>query len=87
MYSVSTSNLSNTGADTGFNEGGGQVFYRSAEKIFRLHFPVVGMGCRGTFVVCTASSRCARIDAAYAERRRAAIDLVDTCMVRAGRRL
>ena len=41
---------------------------QSAEKIFHLHFPVVRMGCCGTFVVCTASSRCARIDAAYACR-------------------
>ena len=41
---------------------------QSLEKFIRLHFPVVRMGCRGTFVVCTASSRCARIDAAYACR-------------------
>ena len=63
--------------DTGFCEGGARYFTevcsadqsaRSAEKNFRLHFPVVRMGCCGTFVVCTASSRCARIDAAYACR-------------------
>ena len=42
----------------------------SAEKNFRLHFSVVRMGSRGTFVLSTASSRCTssntsfRIDAA-----------------------
>ena len=40
---------------------------RSAEKFFRLHFSVIRMGSRGTFVPCTARSRCMRIDAA--ERR------------------
>ena len=40
---------------------------RSAEKFFRLHFSVIRMGSRGTFVLCTARSRCMRIDAA--ERR------------------
>ena len=37
---------------------------RSAEKNFRLHFSVIRMGSRGTFVLCTARSRCMRIDAA-----------------------
>ena len=31
---------------------------QSAETFFRLHFLVVRMGSRGTFVLCTASSRC-----------------------------
>ena len=34
---------------------------RSAEKIFRLHFSLLKMGSRGTFALCTASSRCTRI--------------------------
>ena len=34
---------------------------RSVDKIFRLHFSVIRMGSRGTFVLCTASSRCTRI--------------------------
>ena len=34
---------------------------QSAEKFFRLYFSVIRMGSRGTFVVCTASSRCKRI--------------------------
>ena len=34
---------------------------RSAEKIFRLHFSLFRMGSRGTFALCTASSRCTRI--------------------------
>ena len=34
---------------------------RSAEKIFRLHFSLLRMGSRGTFALCTASSRCTRI--------------------------
>ena len=37
---------------------------RSGEKIFGLHFSVIRMGSRGTFVLCTAHSRCMRIDAA-----------------------
>ena len=37
---------------------------QSAEKNFRLHFSVIRMGSRGTFVLCTARSRCMRIDAA-----------------------
>ena len=37
---------------------------RSAEMFFRLHFSVIRMGSRGTFVLCTARSRCMRIDAA-----------------------
>ena len=37
---------------------------RSAENFFRLHFSVIRMGSRGTFVLCTARSRCMRIDAA-----------------------
>ena len=32
---------------------------RSAENVFRLYF--IRMGSRGTFVLCTASSRCKRI--------------------------
>ena len=36
---------------------------RSADKFFRLHFSVIRMGSRGTFVLCTARSRCMRIDA------------------------
>ena len=34
---------------------------RSAEKNFRLHFSLLRMGSRGTFALCTASSRCTRI--------------------------
>ena len=34
---------------------------QSAEKIFRLHFSLLKMGSRGTFALCTASSRCTRI--------------------------
>ena len=34
---------------------------RSPEKIFRLHFSLLKMGSRGTFALCTASSRCTRI--------------------------
>ena len=34
---------------------------RSAEKFIRLHFSVIRVGSRGTFVLCTASSRCERI--------------------------
>ena len=34
---------------------------RSAGKNFRLHFSLLRMGSRGTFALCTASSRCARI--------------------------
>ena len=34
---------------------------RSAEKFFRLHFSAIRMGSRGTFVLCTVSSRCTRI--------------------------
>ena len=34
---------------------------RSAEKFFRLHFSLLRMGSRGTFALCTASSRCTRI--------------------------
>ena len=34
---------------------------RSAENFFRLHFSLLRMGSRGTFAVCTASSRCTRI--------------------------
>ena len=30
-------------------------------KKFRLHFSAIRMGSRGTFVLCTASSRCTRI--------------------------
>ena len=37
---------------------------RSTENFFRLHFSVIRMGSRGTFVLCTARSRCMRIDAA-----------------------
>ena len=37
---------------------------RSAENLFGLHFSVIRMGSRGTFVLCTARSRCMRIDAA-----------------------
>ena len=37
---------------------------RSAEIFFRLHFSVIRMGSRGTFVLCTVRSRCMRIDAA-----------------------
>ena len=33
----------------------------SAEKFFRLHFSLLRMGSRGTFALCTASSRCTRI--------------------------
>ena len=33
----------------------------SAEKNFRLHFSLLRMGSRGTFALCTASSRCTRI--------------------------
>ena len=32
---------------------------RSAEKFFHLHFSLLRMGCRGTFALCTASSRIA----------------------------
>ena len=34
---------------------------QSAEKFFRLHFSLLRMGSHGTFVLCTASSRCTRI--------------------------
>ena len=34
---------------------------RNAEKFFRLHFSLLRMGSRGTFALCTASSRCTRI--------------------------
>ena len=34
---------------------------RSVENFFRLHFSLIRMGSRGTFVLCTASSRCTRI--------------------------
>ena len=34
---------------------------RSGEKNFRLYFSVIRVGSRGTFVLCTASSRCERI--------------------------
>ena len=34
---------------------------RSAEIFFRLHFSLLRMGSRGTFALCTASSRCMRI--------------------------
>jgi len=72
-----STSLQHQGRIQDFVKGGARYFtsahsadqsMRSAEKIFRLHFPVVWMGCRGTFVVCTASSRCVRIDAAYAHR-------------------
>ena len=36
-------------------------FARSAENFFRLHFSLLRMGSRGTFALCTASSRCTRI--------------------------
>ena len=62
------------GADTGFLKGGGTVYdtlpeearsadqsARSAENFFRLHFSLLRMGSRGTFALCTASSRCTRI--------------------------
>ena len=34
---------------------------QSTEKNFRLHFSLLRMGSRGTFALCTASSRCTRI--------------------------
>ena len=34
---------------------------RSAEIFFCLHFSLLRMGSRGTFALCTASSRCTRI--------------------------
>ena len=34
---------------------------RSAVNLFRLHFSFIRMGSRGTFGICTASSRCTRI--------------------------
>ena len=34
---------------------------RTAENFFSLYFSVIRMGSRGTFVLCTASSRCKRI--------------------------
>ena len=34
---------------------------QSVENFFSLHFSVIRMGSRGTFVLCTASSRCTRI--------------------------
>ena len=34
---------------------------RSAENFVRLYFSVIRVGSRGTFVLCTASSRCERI--------------------------
>ena len=34
---------------------------RSAEIFFRLHFSLLRMGSRGTFTLCTASSKCTRI--------------------------
>ena len=34
---------------------------REAWKKFHLHFSVIRIGSRGTFVLCTASSRCKRI--------------------------
>ena len=37
------------------------LFARSAEIFFRLHFSLLRMGSRGTFALCTASSRCTRI--------------------------
>ena len=43
---------------------------RSAETFFRLHFSVIRMGSRGTFVLCTARSRCMRIDAAPDQQTR-----------------
>ena len=39
----------------------GDQFAQSAEKFFRLHFSLLRMGSRGTFTLCTASSRCTRI--------------------------
>ena len=57
--------------DTGFEKGGANMYYSlpeavhrgtyRAENFFRLHFSVIRMGSRGTFVLCTASSRCTRI--------------------------
>ena len=38
----------------------GDQFARSAEIFFRLHFSVIRMGSRGTFVLCIARSRCMR---------------------------
>ena len=35
--------------------------WKSVEKCFHLHFSVIRIGSRGTFVLCTASSRCKRI--------------------------
>ena len=65
------------GADTGFMKGGALYIKRcrrqciearsadqsarSAENFFRLHFSLLRMGSRGTFALCTASSRCTRI--------------------------
>ena len=34
---------------------------QSVENFFHLYFSVIRMGSRGTFVLCTASSRCKRI--------------------------
>ena len=39
----------------------GDQSVRSMEKKLRLYFSVIRMGSRGTFVLCTASSRCKRI--------------------------
>ena len=35
-----------------------EVRSAGAEKVFRLHFSLIRMGSRGTFMLCTASSRC-----------------------------
>ena len=53
------------GADTGFMKGGRQCILarsvdqsvQSTEKNFRLHFSLLRMGSRGTFVLCTAKFR------------------------------
>ena len=38
---------------SGIEACSGDQFVRSAEKKFRLHFSVIRMGSRGTFVLCT----------------------------------
>ena len=65
------------GADIGFVKGGGTIITRclrqcigrvapispreAGKKKICLHFSVIRIGSRGTFVLCTGSSRCTRI--------------------------
>ena len=70
----STSGVARTGEFVGHYRG---TLLKAAKKISP-SFSVIRMGSRGTFLLCTASSRCMRIDAADLERR---------YLVKAGHRL